>query len=264
MRKRIIIVMLLSVLLHMIGGWQIVRVFDHYAQKEWEREQTEFASQITDVVFLTVPANDIKPQRANKIGVVDNATRQETVAPRRDPITGGGGDALRTVRKPIVPDGAGDMPEPVKRALRPAPATAITRQLGAGPSNHVPEDYLRNYRHGEHTYVNVLRHPGVSYFVEIKQSVSLAWSPDASVRANLNVLARNGAIKTVVGVAIDAEGNLPEAFVLKGSGVPEYDAEALRAFKASFPFFPPPKSILSLDGRADDVLHLSAEFTYYL
>ncbi len=148
--------------------------------------------------------------------------------------------------------------------MRPAPATAIVRQFGAGPATNLPEDFFPNYKHGEHTYINIWRYPSISYFVELKQTIMLAWNPNPTVQEHFDVLYHTGAIKTVLGIAIDDRGNLQEAFVLKSSGVAAYDAEALRAFTASAPFFAPPHELLALDGRADNVLHISAQFYMYL
>lgn len=144
------------------------------------------------------------------------------------------------------------------------PATAIVRQLGGGLTAHVPEDYFPNYKHGDHTYVNVLQYPAVGYFVEIKQTVGLAWNPLPIAHANLGFLSQYGAMKTVLGITIDQDGNLQEKFVLKSSGVAAFDYEALRAFNVSFPFFAPPREVLAIDGRADDELHLSVSFHVYL
>lgn len=254
--RRTIVFLLISLLLHLVGSWQVLRWMTQAEHRQREQLLTRLASQVMDVVYLTEPANQIRPRHATKWGREDHATTEETVARHRP---------LPMAKSPAVAPRAPSHDTAARPLHAPRlPATAIVRQLDGGLTAHLPEDYFPNYKHGAHTYVNVWRHPDVGYFVEIKQMVGTAWNPLPVAHAHLPVLSRQGALKTVLGITIDREGNLEEKFVLKSSGVAAFDAEALRAFTMSAPFFAPPDELLAIDGLADDRLHLSVSFHVYL
>ena len=123
------------------------------------------------------------------------------------------------------------------------------------------EDFYPDFKKGTHTYLNILRFPEVQYFVVLKRIFKTTWNPLSPLRelAFNNQISR-GNLEVVLGVSVDGKGNLTEAFVFRSSGIPKYDAEALRTIRASSPFSSPPNKFLAKDG----LLRMSWTFTVYL
>lgn len=225
-----------------------------------------------DIVDLVEPANEIAPEKTRLIGVRNNTTTEETVAtpkppaPQRTPNAAAAPQPRApraTAQKP--PPSADSLPEPAPHANRKAPATALSATLHGGAAASMPEEYFRNYKKGPHTYVNVLKHPDVDFFVEMKRSVRTTWNPSRPLQADLTEeLYRRGTVGVVLAITVDARGNLVEKSILKPSGIPSYDQEALRAFNASAPFFAPSPKALAIDGVADDVIHMSWALVTYV
>lgn len=220
------------------------------------------------IVDLTEPANRIRPARAKAVGVENNATTQETVARRQPPVPKfRGADVPKSIvqstsahRNIRTSEQQFAMREPT--SVRPRlPATALSEQLGSGLAAYVPEDYFPDYQHGGHTYLNVMKRPGVDYFVQLKRAFKMAWDPVPSLRAHFaaNEVSR-GSVKVVLGVAVDRQGNLGELFILKSSGLGRYDTEAIRTIRASSPFTSPPAPLVTADGT----LRMSWTFIVYL
>jgi TonB family protein len=69
-----------------------------------------------------------------------------------------------------------------------------------------------------------------------------------------------GSVNVTMAMEVSRNGNLNKLFVVKSSGIPGYDEEALRTVRASSPFAAPPAAILSTDG----VLRMTWHFTTYL
>lgn len=268
-QKKIIAASLLaSLLLHVVLIW--VCLTRWVGPLPTESIETFLANDPLRIVDLTEPANRIRPARAKAVGVENNATSRETVANppvvRRSSFAvrkstratpGGVNNESRTTNDEAPPFA---MREPT--SVRPRlPATAMSEQMGSGFAAYVPEDYFPDYRHGGHTYLNVLKRPGVDYFVQLKRAFKLAWDPIPPLRAHFaaNEVSR-GSVQVVLGVSVDRQGNLGELFILKGSGLGRYDAEALRTVRASSPFASPPVSLVAADGT----VRMSWTFIVYL
>jgi TonB family protein len=258
--------LVLSLLVHgVLGAWLMRRVDATHAAQLARLAQGPF-----EVVYLTQPANQIRPTRATKLGKTDNATSQEHVARARrrtspTPAVAGAPGVRLGAPKTATPRRAASGGVMEQRKRSQVPATALIRRLPGGrAAPSLPEDYFPHYKHGGHTYINVLRYPGIDYFVEVKQSVSTAWNPVPVLREHMQFVTRQRAISTVLGIVITDAGKLEEAFVLKSSGLKPFDREALRAFRSTFPFFAPPKQLLALDGIADNRLRMSVSFRVYL
>lgn len=246
-RSRILTLALLcSVLLH-LGGLVLLNAW--YTAR-WAQAQRTAAQALPPMalVDLVTPANRIQPDRARFAGIEHNATTQETVA-----VTRARSAARRQVTRqhpeatdPQPPSAVGRQP-----GLRLPPATAVTESVGLSLEGvAVPEDYFPNFRRGAYTYVNTLRHPHVGYFVEIKRALKIAWAPRHPILAHRSSdIVRRGVVGCVVGATVDPQGNLVEVFILKGSGLPVYDEEALRTFRVSAPFFAPPPELLRQLGQ---------------
>ena len=129
------------------------------------------------------------------------------------------------------------------------------------PGEAPPDDFYPDFKKGERTYLNVLRFPEVAYFVRLKRAFKLTFDPYSPLREAYyaNQITR-GSIETVLGVSVDAKGNLSELFVFRPSGIESYDREALRTIKASSPFSAPPGKLLDKDG----LVRMSWTFTVYL
>lgn len=241
LRTKISLALLLSVLIHIgmtIGVWYS---FGHISPAELP------STEAIQIVDLTLPANEIKPKKAKFVGTKDNRVSEETVArpkPRkaRSSTKKKGVGARTKIAKKSRRKKKGQSPEmkrPAKR--RPAPATALVSDMAGGTVYAIPDDYFPNYKHGGRTYVNVLRHPNVGYFVELKRAIKMAWNPLPPLRrAGRQIWVGRNTIKVVVGVTVDPAGNLQELFILRGSGIGAYDREALRTFRATFPYFAAP------------------------
>lgn len=266
------ITVLLSLLFHLGGGWWI---FHAWQQHLHERATAVSADQPVQIVDLVAQPNQMRPDRARFVGTADNAVREETVArpsmrkrPTRAQAASGAHTAAaarpqRTADPPATRGTTRQAPAASHRAV--SPSTALVERLDGGGLVALPDDYFPDYRRGRFTYVNVLRHPHIGYFVELKRALKIAWNPVAPLRRQSpTVFAGRSVIRVVVGVAVDDGGGLSELFVLRGSGIADYDREALRTFRATFPFFAPSAEALALDGAADQLLHMSWSFEVYI
>lgn len=127
--------------------------------------------------------------------------------------------------------------------------------IGGGGS----EDYFPDYTHADHTYLNVHRFLHLDYFVRLKRAFRLTFSPERAVIPHLAQINR-GQLSTVVGMSVDGKGELSELFVLRSSGLADYDREVLRTIKVSSPFPAPPTELL----KKENMLRMSWTFTLYL
>ena len=123
------------------------------------------------------------------------------------------------------------------------------------------EDFYPDLKKGEHTYLNVLRFPDVQYFVRLKRVFKLTFDPLTGLKeAYINNQITRGKVETILGVSVDGEGNLAEAFVFRSSGVERYDQEVLRTIRASAPFSTPPSKLLDSEG----LVRMTWTFTVFL
>lgn len=237
LRRLLMCCVLVSLLWHAGGGWFVATQIGALGSvNDWEDLP---AVQIVDLVET---ANNIRPESARLVGSTNNSTTEETVSNR--PRNTQPAQTQRTTPTPSREHLADNTD------FRFPPATAIVETVGRGFSHSVPEDYFQNFKRGAHTYVNVLKHPSVDYFVELKRSLKIAWNPGKPVRAAIRHPAvRKGQLGVVIGAAVNMQGELEELYVLKGSGLPEYDQEALRAFRATYPTFPPAPATMQQFGK---------------
>jgi TonB family protein len=103
--------------------------------------------------------------------------------------------------------------------------------------------------------------PNVQYFTQLKRIFRMSFSPErpliAHFRYNRVVV---GTVNVTMAMEVGSSGNLNKLFVVKSSGIPGYDEEALRTVRASSPFAAPPQAIMGKDG----VLRMTWHFTTYL
>ncbi|MBI4366671.1 MAG: TonB family protein [Deltaproteobacteria bacterium] len=268
--RRWILPLLASLVLHVALLWIVIRAVPMFAAAPPDR----LSDPSVHLIDLTEAPNRIRPARAKAIGTENNATTQETVARLRDagiasaiparprpPRAARPGAQAPASTPAAVPGSAGEATMPPAFAPPRLPATAVSARLGPGLAGALPEDYFPDYPHGGHTYVNVMKRPGVDYFVQLKRIFKMAWDPVPAIRAHAETAAiHRGVIKVVVGLGIDARGEMMELFVLRGSGMGGYDREALRTIRASAPFAAPPATLVAGDGQ----LRMSWTFIVYL
>lgn len=121
-------------------------------------------------------------------------------------------------------------------------------------------DYYPDYKIGGKTYLNVMKLQDVSYFVRMKRILKMRWNPVPPVeRYMMSNRITMGKIECVMALGLDASGNINELFVIRSSGVPGYDQEAMQTIRDSSPFSSPPDQYLK-DGQ----LRMSWTFTVYL
>lgn len=221
------------------------------AQKE-QVIQVDLGKQKLQIADILPPAVEKVPEKTKHMGLYNSKVEEETVAtdipraPGRPKTRGGeGAEAIKKEAK--------GMTAAKPKKLRDPEADMYKQQEGFGK---MPEDFYPDYKRGGHTYLNVLKHPDAAYFVMMKRVLKLAWDP-THVLMNHSEILRNGRVRVVLGIAIDQRGNLSELFVIKGSGLGEYDDEALRAVKVSAPFNSPPKNFTENDG----ILRITWTFT---
>jgi TonB family protein len=152
---------------------------------------------------------------------------QEAMDPRRGENGGGGGG--RTLPN-----------------LRPSPEV-LERVLGGGSVDH-----LEDVEEGETTSLNTKQWKHASFFNRLKRQVSQNWDPNRVLQAEDprgNVYGVRDRITHLL-VTLDPTGHLVDAVVVRTSGFPSLDEEAIRAFRAAEPFpNPPPELVDPRSGR---------------
>lgn len=223
------------------------------------------------IADIAEPKVQQKPKSTKFLGMYDSAVPEEMVGVGNRPGKAGSAPRKRQaskVARPVERDkpvkGSGKLYAFSKEIFdekRPAveeeqePAPASEQASGA------LDDFYPDFRRGARTYLNVLRYPGVEYFVRMKRAFKVTFNPGPSLQDYFlrNRVAR-GSIDVVLGVSVRRSGELSELFVFRSSGVPSYDEEALRTVRASSPFSTPPEKFLEDDG----VLRMSWTFSVYL
>jgi len=224
----------------------------------------EKAHRIADI---DKPEIQKRPEKAKFLGMYDSSVDKEQVA------TGKVGKGTR---------GKGKRGDGAKKSSRKKKATAKKKKsskdvfafnkrifdegekdgLDSGSEGGSPGgDFFPDFHRGSRTYLNVLRYPGVDYFVRLKRAFRITFNPEPSLRGyfSFNRVSR-GSVDVVLGVSVNKSGKLAELFIFRTSGISTYDEEALRTIRASSPFSKPPEKFLEEDG----LLRMSWTFTVYL
>lgn len=131
----------------------------------------------------------------------------------------------------------------------------------SGPGDHFVHDFMPNVQIGDKTYLNTQAMPNVQYFTRLKRIFRMRFNPANPLvsyfRYNRVVV---GKVNVTMAVEVSASGELKKLFVMRSSGIPGYDEEALRTIRQSAPFSAPPRAILGKDG----MLRMTWHFTTYL
>lgn len=242
------------------------------------------------IADIPKPAMEQRPKDAKFLGLYDSTVTQEQVGLDRRPGEAGQGAKLKTriggevARRPAAKVREEKAPPSKEKARQNRPASsdrllafnkglfdekpsdnrraAVEDQGGAAPgASGAMDDFYPDFRRGAHTYLNVLRYPGVEYFVRMKRAFKIAFNPEPSLREHFsrNIVTR-GSVDVVLGVSVAPDGRLSELFVFRSSGIHAYDEEALRTVRVSAPFSSPPSKFLADDG----LLRMSWTFSVYL
>lgn len=130
-----------------------------------------------------------------------------------------------------------------------------------GDVDHFAHDFLPGVKIGDKTYLDALAFPDVQYFTRLKRAFRMRFNPVPPLRAHLsgNRLVV-GKVNVTMAVSVSSSGQITELFVVKSSGIPGYDDEALRTIRQSSPFSAPPQKIMDKDG----MLRMTWNFITYL
>lgn len=130
-----------------------------------------------------------------------------------------------------------------------------------GETDHFAHDFLPGVKIGDKTYLDAAAFPDVQYFTRLKRTFRMRFNPAPPLRHHL---AGNrivvGKVNVVMAVTVTAGGQLQELFVVRSSGIPGYDEEAMRTIRQSAPFSAPPDKILGKDHS----LRMTWNFITYL
>jgi TonB family protein len=123
----------------------------------------------------------------------------------------------------------------------------------------IPPEYLHDYKIGDKTYINTLGKPNLRYFVELKRRFRETFDPRQAIRSNMGRI-HQSRVDVVLGVSVNATGELSDLIIIRSSGIEAYDQEGKRTVKSSSPFSSPPAEFLTPDGQ----LHMAWTFIVYL
>ncbi len=106
-------------------------------------------------------------------------------------------------------------------------------------------------REGDTTLLNSRSFKYWDFFQRVKERVRQEWDPVTVYRARDPTGTAYGARDrlTVLGVVLDAEGKIVRIEVVRESGLPFLDEEAVRAFREAAPFLNPPAGLADEKGR---------------
>ena len=259
--------LLLSLLLHVALVALIMQkvTTPQFAEKTIEIVPIEEKTDVKSVRIADIakPAVEKKPKQTKFLGMYDSAVKDETVsiASRKAKQQGRAkarkkaSSKRRVKRKRMSKDKLFAFDESIFETKQVQP------KQESSPSGGALDDFYPDFRRGARTYLNVLRHPDVEYFVRLKRAFKISFNPGPSLRGHFahNQVAR-GSVDVVLGVSVGKTGNLSELFVFRSSGIPAYDREALRTVRSSAPFSTPPDKFMDDDG----LLRMSWTFTVYL
>lgn len=216
------------------------------------------------IADIAPPAVQQRPEQAKFVGQYDSTAKEERVASDQPGRTDRGrgekpGEAKPPASNPLQKKHDLYRVDPDLFARQESRAESGVEEEGGAARNL--DDYFPDFRRGEHTYLNVLRFPDVDYFVRMKRAFKLTFNPGPPLRAHfLNNRITRGSVEAVLGLSVNAQGELSELFIFRSSGISEYDQECMRTIRASSPFAAPPQKFLEKDG----LLRMSWTFTVYL
>lgn len=138
---------------------------------------------------------------------------------------------------------------------------SLPHSVPSGPGDKFVHDFMPGIKLGDKTYLNTASMPNVQYFTRLKRIFRMRFNPATPLRSHFrhNRVAV-GKVNVTMGVEVAPSGQLTRLFVIRSSGIPGYDQEALRTVRQSAPFSAPPSNIRGEDG----ILRMTWHFTTYL
>lgn len=152
------------------------------------------------------------------------------------------------------------MKEPLGKGV-PYESPLKGRPGAPGDFDSFAHDFFPDVKIGGKTYLNTAAFPDVQYFTQLKRIFRMRFNPAPPLRrhfAGNRVVV--GQVSVAMAVTVSPDGRLKELFVVKSSGIPGYDEEALRTIRESAPFSAPPQKVMDKDG----VLRMHWNFITYL
>jgi len=190
-----------------------------------EKQPTQKQISLSDLSLKPSDYKDLIPK--------ESATKKDTKVAMREPTSKG---------------------EPFVSPLKGRPGAP-------GDFDSFAHDFFPNVKIGDKTYLNTAAFPDVQYFTQLKRIFRMRFNPAPPLRqhfAGNRVVV--GTINCSMAVTVSPDGRLKELFVVKSSGIPGYDEEALRTVRESAPFSSPPQKVLDKDG----ILRMNWNFITYL
>jgi TonB family protein len=216
-------------------------------QPSGEQSETEAQKLRTIVELPDIPQQERLTLAMNPAqGRYTNRTYSEALRGNSDHLRLqlGGGQGDRESKGPGAgaPNGSS--------TLQLYPSDAVLGRIAGAPSNdYLPEDLPE----GDGTFLNSREFRYASFFNRLKQGVSEQWHPLDIMRyrdPTGNVYGLKNRV-TVVKVVLDKNGQLLDLQVMRQSGIPALDSEAVEAFKRAQPFPNPPAALLDGAGRIE-------------
>lgn len=252
-RERITLFVLISILLHLLLLPLFLYVQSYLQSDLTNRKEEVIPVTLVDnnenlqIADIEPPAKEEKPDKAKFAGLYDSRVDEEQVA-----------------ATPLHPgQKKSKAAKPADQKKKQETKQAATKPAGEGDSalESLPEDFYPDYKVGGHTYLNVLRFPKIGYFVRLKKIFRTTFNPAPSIRSSLSSnQVSSGQVEVTLAVGVDVRGNLAELTVIRSSGLPLYDEEAIRTIRDSSPFAAPPSELLKEDSK----LRMVWTFTVYL
>jgi len=235
MDRRIIIAFFISILVHLF----LFVPLPISSLKE-ELSKTKKPPEPLSIEFIYQKPTPQENEKAKRLSYETHVAKRETTTKKEFPFEG------TPFKKPVVAQqdervrGSVEGEEENKAERIPQ----ALRGLGGLVHENLPEEETVNLNTREFKYI--------SYFSKIKSKIELVW-----IYPQISVI--NGEQGTVhLKFTIVEDGNLEDVQLIKSSGYPALDEEAIRAVKAAAPYPPLPKS------WGLKRLHIVGEFNYIL
>lgn len=263
-RRPFLLALLLSLLIHaLLAGLGVtisvlVPPKDRLAEEKSKPIEVVVFPKGLQIADISPPAEEKIPDKARFIGEYDSTVKEETVSPSRRPEGGTPGTTKKNA--PTLEKTLQDKLAPKKETSFAAKSPEKVLRGGENDYFNGPsEDFFPDYNLGGHTYLNVLKFPKVGYFVRLKKAFRTTFDPVPALRSSLNQVSK-GQIDVVLAVTVDRMGKLADLQILRSSGLPSYDREAVRTVRDSAPFSVPPRELLD----DSSMLRMAWTFTVYL
>ena len=167
------------------------------------------------IADISEPENQTVPDQAKFIGSYNSKVTKEAVNNRHPNISSKQKAQAKREVKQSKDDLASKLFEFDKdlfgEVAKNKSQTSSVQVAEGGELSHV-DDYFPDYKHADKTYLNVLRYPGIDYFVRLKRVFKTTWNPVPAARAAYRNQVARGKLEVVMAVSVNAAGELEELF----------------------------------------------------